>query len=74
MVEHVRDQIINWKLDSVGHNPTAEQYLGMLQYNLPQRSPVEHRKPSSLIFQRKLKILTLLSHESFYESNKMSVL
>ncbi len=28
MVEHVRDQIINWKLDSVGHNPTAEQYLG----------------------------------------------
>jgi len=27
MVEHVRDQIINWKLESVGHNPTAEQYL-----------------------------------------------
>ena len=31
VMEHFKDKIITWKLSSVGHNPTAEQYLGETQ-------------------------------------------
>ena len=27
VMEHFKDKIINWKLETIGHNPTAEQYL-----------------------------------------------
>ena len=27
VMEHFKDTIIGWKLDTIGHNPTAEQYL-----------------------------------------------
>lgn len=27
VMEHFKDKIISWKLENLGHNPTAEQYL-----------------------------------------------
>ena len=34
-MEHFKDAIIGWKLDAIGHNPTAEQYLG--NYSSPKK-------------------------------------